>query len=167
MVSARILLFIFLAFATTSCRIYSFPGTSTFPWRPTFSIELFDNKASNTLPGLATTWTETLTTHLLSDSRLKYASEFPDLEFSGAITRYDLQPVAITGNEVAALTRLTISLHIVHQNHRYPDDSWTQTFTQFADFSSEKNLAEVEDELVKGILEDLAEDVFRKLLSNW
>ena len=90
-----------------------------------------------------------------------------DLEFSGAITTYQVNPVSAQANEIAALNRLTISVNIDFVNHKNDKQSWNSTFSRYADYNSSSDLASVQDQLIKQINDQLVEDIFNKAVVNW
>ena len=151
----------------TGCGIYSFTGSKPKDGLHTVSIDLFENNATIIVPTLAQDLTENLKDKFISQSNLQLLTYDGDLQFSGKIINYSVNPIAIQGNESAAQNRLTISLSVKYNCPKYPDDSWEQNFSQFADFSSNVNLSEVEGELIKDIIDRLTTDIFNKSLSNW
>ena len=156
-----------LLLLSSSCGIYNFQGGKLAPGLETVSVELFENQASIIVPTLAQDLTEQLKDRFISQSNLNLVNYDGDLQFSGSITRYGVAPVAITGDETAAQNRLTITIKVNYECPKYPEDSWSNTFSQFEDFSSSTNLSDVEDDLVATITERLTLDVFNKVLSNW
>lgn len=151
----------------TGCGIYSFTGGKAKSGLETVTVNLFDNNASLVNPTLAVDLTETIKDKFISASSLRLATSGGDMEFEGEIVQYDVRPVAIQGNETAASNRLTVGVHVKYTCEKYPDDSWDKNFSQFSDFSSSLSLSSVESDLVKDIVDRIAQDVFNKALSNW
>lgn len=161
-------LLIFTALSQNSCKVsYSFTGASIPPEAKTFSVELFQNLASIVNPTLANYFTEELKNRFLSQTRLSPVSAFGDFAFSGQITQYDVSPMAIQGNEVAAQNRLTISVKVKFVNAIDPKQSFDKSFSQYAVFGSNQNFAQVEQALVQEIVEKLVDDIFNAAASNW
>lgn len=151
----------------SSCGIYNFTGGKLKPGLDTVSVELFENNASIVLPTLAQDLSEQLKDRFNSQSNLNLVTYDGDLQFSGTIQRYDVSPVAISGDETAAQNRLTITIKVDYKCPKYPEDSWNNSFSQFTDFPSTQNLSDVEETLVTELIERLTLDVFNKTLSNW
>jgi Lipopolysaccharide-assembly len=149
------------------CGIYSFTGGKPKDGLRTVSIELFENNATIIVPTLAQDLTEKLKDKFISQSNLQLLTYDGDMQFSGKIINYNVAPIAIQGNESAAQNRLTLSLSVKYNCTKYPDDSWEQNFSQFADFSSNVNLSDVEEELIKDLIDRLTTDIFNKSLANW
>lgn len=151
----------------TGCGIYSFKSGKIKDGIKTVSVEVFENQAALINPTLAVDMTEGVKDKFISQSSLRLANFDGDMAFAGQIVQYDVRPVAIQGNETAASNRLTIGLKIKYTCEKYPEDSWEKSFSQFSDFGSSLSLNDVEADLVKDIVDRLAQDIFNKALSNW
>jgi hypothetical protein len=150
-----------------ACRVnYSFTGGDIGDAR-TVSVELFSARAPLATPTSAQLLTETIRDLLLGQTRLKLARENGDVQYSGAITGYDVQPVNIQANETAALNRLTITASVTYANTLEPKKNSEFTVSRFADYSSAQDLTAVEAQLVNEISKQLAQDIFDRTLGNW
>lgn len=150
-----------------SCRVgYSFTGGDVGQAR-TVSVEVFAARAPLATPGSAQTFTETLRDLLLAQTPLKLAREDGDVQYSGSITGYDVQPVNIQANETAALNRLTITASVLYVNTLEPKKNAEFIVTRFADYDSSQDLTTVEEQLVSTIGKQLAQDIFDRTLGNW
>jgi hypothetical protein len=149
------------------CRVnYSFTGGDVGNAR-TVSVELFEARSPLATPQRAQVFTETLRDLLLAQTPLKLAREEGDVQYSGAIVGYDVQPVSIQANETAALNRLTLTVKVTYVNTLEPKKNSESTFSRFADYESSQDLVSVEDNLVEQISEQLAQDIFDRTLGNW
>jgi hypothetical protein len=149
------------------CRVnYSFTGGDVGNAR-TVSVELFEARSPLATPQSAQVFTETLRDLLLAQTPLKLAREEGDVQYSGAIVGYDVQPVSIQANETAALNRLTLTVKVTYVNTLEPKKNSESTFSRFADYESSQDLVSVEDNLVEQISEQLAQDIFDRTLGNW
>ena len=90
-----------------------------------------------------------------------------DLQFEGAITNYTTAPVAIQGNETAALTRVSITVKVKFTNQKEEGQDFETTFTRFEDFETTTDLSSVEEELLNSINDQLVQDIFNKSVTNW
>ena len=98
---------------TTSCKInYSFTGASISPDIKTVSIQYFPNMARLVNPNLSQVFTESLKEKFLSQTNLSLVNNIGDLNFEGEIVEYYTKPMAIQGDETAALNRLTIKIRV-------------------------------------------------------
>ena len=155
------------AFCSAGCGVYSFTGASIDPSIKTISIHTFVNQAPIIVPSLSQSLTQALRDRFTTTTNLNLEESGGDLEFSGSITNYQVSPVAPQANEVAALNRLTITVNVEFVNHQSEKQSWTSSFTRYADYDSNKDLLTVQDQLIKDINEQLVEDIFNKAVVNW
>ncbi|MEE4285885.1 MAG: LptE family protein [Mariniphaga sp.] len=162
------IIIILLAGITNSCRIsYSFTGANISPAVKTFSVYYFPNRARLVNPTLSQSFTEALREKLQRQTPLNELAEDGDLIFEGQITGYDVRPMSIQKEDMAALNRLTVSVRIKYTNNIDPDQSIEQTFSAFEDFDAASSLSAVEDGLVPEIITKLTEDIFNATLANW
>ena len=114
-----------------ACGVYSFTGASIPPEAKTISIQQFINNAPLVQPVLSQRLTDALRDKFSSQTILSQVSANGDLTFEGYITDYNTQPVAITGDETAALNRLTISVKVSYSNR----------FDEKQNFDTNKNIS--------------------------
>ena len=159
---------ILLTGITNSCRInYSFTGANISPAVKTFSVYYFPNRARLVNPTLSQSFTEALREKLQRQTPLNELAEDGDLIFEGQITGYEVRPMSIQKEDMAALNRLTVSVRVKYTNNIEPDQSIEQTFSAFEDFDAASSLSAVEDGLVPEIITKLTEDIFNATLANW
>ncbi|MFP4556564.1 MAG: LPS assembly lipoprotein LptE [Bacteroidales bacterium] len=159
---------ILLSLCSISCSInYSFSGASISPEIKTVTVEHFPNQAPLVNPTLSSTLSEELRNRFVTQTRLNVVSSNGDLNFSGEIRDYRVKPVAIQGNEVAAQNRLTIAVRVKFENSKDPSQNFDKTFSHYEDFESQQQLAQVEQELTRVIVEKLVEDIFNNAVANW
>ncbi|HRZ76283.1 MAG TPA: LptE family protein [Bacteroidales bacterium] len=156
-----------LALLTPSCGLYSFTGASISPEVRTISIVNFPNNAPLVQPTLSLELTNALKEKFISQTTLALVPRDGDLHIEGEITGYSTQPMAIQGNEQAALNRLTVTVKVSFTNVIEPQKSFESTFSRFADYPSSQNLSSVEEGLIQVINEALVEDIFNKAVVNW
>jgi len=145
---------------------YSFSGGDAGNAR-TVSVDLFETRAPLATPSAAQGFTETVRDLLLAQTRLKLAQREGDVQYSGSITGYDVQPVSIQASETAALNRLTVTASVTFVNTLEPKKNTEFTVSRFADYSSSQDLTAVESQLVTEIGRQLAQDIFDRTLGNW
>lgn len=134
----------------------------------TFSVQYINNRAPLVNPDLSTTLTEALKDRISNESRLRLVGDGEgDIEFSGNITAYSTQPMALKADAVSAQTRLNCTVKIRCRDFKDPKRDWEQSFSAYQDYDSENNLADVEEELVELIVDELTENIFNKAFSDW
>jgi hypothetical protein len=146
---------------------YSFTGASIPPDAKTISIQNFPNYASLVNPQLSQVLTDGLRNAFSSQTSLNLVDYDGDLDIKGEITNYTMQPTAITGNDQAAMNRLTITIKVVFVNTKDPNANFEQSFSRYKEFSAQMNFSSVESSLVEEIVNELIDDVFNKAVVNW
>lgn len=165
----KLTLFIVLSLLINqACTIkYSLTGASIAPDVKTISVQYFVNRAPLGLANLEQYFTDELKDKFKSQTSLVLVNDAGHLNFEGEITKYDIKPMAITGDETASQNRLSITVHVKFTNEIEPDYNFDTNFTQFADYDSEQDLSSLEQQLVEEIVEKLIEDIFNKSVVNW
>jgi hypothetical protein len=158
---------IMLAFIESCSMKYSFTGASIPPDVKTISIKYFPNNASLVVTSLSQKLTDGLRDKFTSETNLVIINDGGDLVLEGSITDYKTSPVAIQGNDQAALNRLTITIDVIYTNTVDENLSFDSKFSRYADYSSSQNLTEVQESLIEEINQMLIEDVFNKAVVNW
>lgn len=161
-----VILSIFLCLSSCSVK-YSFTGTSIDPEIKSVSIQYFESFAPLAKPTLSQVFTEALKDRFIQQTNLSLVQKGGDIQFSGKITGYETRPVAIQGNETAALNRLTITVEVDFVNTQDEKKNFKQKFSRFEDYSSNQSLSSVEDALIEEINEQLIQDIFNKSVSDW
>lgn len=160
--------FLFSCIILSSCKVkYSFTGASIAPDVKTISIRYFPSYAPLAKPTFSQMFTEALRDIFLKQTGLNMVDNYGDLQYEGEISNYNVGPVAIQGNETAALTRLTVTVNVRFVNTKNPAQNFESNFTRFADFDQSKGLSAVEDQLLQEINSQLVQDIFNRSVSNW
>ncbi len=155
----------FLMFS--SCGVYTQSGASIDPATKTFGVTYIVNNATIVAPTLSQTLTEKIKTKFINETPLKLTTEEGDLQFSGKILSYLTAPIAIQGNQTNAMSRLTVTVEIACVNKNDETKSFTQTFTNFADFDSKNDFSSIERDLINKICDGMVQDIFNKAFINW
>lgn len=150
-----------------SCGVYSFTGASVPAEAKTISVLYFPNKATMVQPMLSKSITEALQDKFRSESSLSITQRNGDLAVEGEITGYDTQPIAIQGNQTAALNRLTITVNVRFRNRFDEKANFESSFSRYRDYSSSKSLSSAEQELLPAMIEELIQDIYNKCVVNW
>lgn len=162
-----LIILLLLILAGTGCGIYSFTGASIPPGAETISIQYFPNNAQMVEPTLSQQFTDALKDKFVSQTDLSMIDNNGDLQLEGEITGYSVKPVAITGDQTAALNRLEITVRVRYTNTLDESKDFDQKFTRYEDYSSAQNLSSVQQGLIDAINEMLVEDIFNKAVVNW
>ncbi len=158
---------LFIVMFCHACKMYSFTGASIPAEAKTVSVATFENKASLVEPTLAQLLTDALRDKFVSQTTLDLVDQEGDLQLEGDITAYRISPIAIQGDQTAAMNRLSITIRVKFTNLYDDTKDYEQSFTRYADYSSEEDLASELTGLLDDINEALVEDVFNKAVVNW
>lgn len=162
-----IISFLFSVFGFNSCITYGFTGASIPASAKTISIDYIENNADFVNPTLSEILTQSLRDRFSSQSSLVLIPNGGDLQFSGEITNYKTSPQAIQGNDLAALTRLSVTIKIKFTNLIEPENDFETSFTAYEDYDSSMDLTNVQDGLIEVIKDILIDDIFNKAVVNW
>lgn len=151
----------------TSC--YSFKGISIDPSVKTFSVQIFENQASNAPPTLAVDFTERLKDKVRSETRLILTNTEPNVEFTGKVTDFRVVPVAPKPGELVAKNQLKINLRVGYHNYLDEKKGWAneRDFSFFAEFESDQDLLSIQTQLIDEISKQLLEDIFNAAFNDW
>jgi len=167
-IKKNIFVFLIFIFIFSGCKInYSFTGGSIDPAIKSISIQYFPNNALLIQPKLSQLFTEALRDKFATQTKLTLINKGGDLQIEGAIIGYSTQPVAIQGNETAAMNRLTITVNVKFTNKLNEQQNFEQTFSRYIDYLSTANLSSIEETLISEINEMLVDDIFNKSVVNW
>ena len=157
----------FAAVLLTACSGgYSFTGGDVGEAK-TISIQRFDNVAPLVNPKLSQQFTETLQQVMVRQTPLSLVRADGDLDFSGAITGYEVRSEAPGANDQVAQSRLTVTVRVEYVNHLDDQKNFEQTFSIYRNFPASSDLSSVEDALVDEIVQELCEKIFNRSLVNW
>lgn len=154
----------------TSCTIsYKFNGASiNYNLIKTISISDFPIRAALVYPPLEELFTNRLKDSYTRQTQLQMVDVNGDLQLSGEITGYNLTPQAVGTDAYATMTRLTISVKVTFVNTKDPQfDFENRTFSAYQDFSSDRMLTDVQDELIEVITDELVDLIFNATVANW
>ncbi len=157
-----------LMLSAAGCRMsVSLTGGTIDPRAKTVEITTFRNNASLVNPSLSQSFTTALKDKIQGQTPLTIVNAQGDYAIEGEITGYSVSPVAIQGNDTPAMNRLTVTVKVRFTNKFDETQSFEQTFSRYADYSSSRNLSSVESSLVEEINEALTDDIFNKAFVNW
>ncbi|MDR2971894.1 MAG: LPS assembly lipoprotein LptE [Bacteroidales bacterium] len=151
------------------CRLsVSFTGGSVNPNAKTVYVATFPNNASLVNSSLSQEFTVGLKDRIQNQTPLTIVNtKNADYVFDGAIVNYTITPIALQGNDIAAMNRLTISVRVTFKNRFEENLDFEQTFSRYSDYLSTLNFTSLEPGLIQEIVSYLTEDIFNKAFVNW
>lgn len=150
----------------SGCKV-SFSPSSIAPGVNTFYVDDFKLNAFNAPATISQTFQEGFKDKVARESRLKFTEIDPHLTFSGTIQSYTVSAVAPRPDEQTSFNRLTIHVAVEYTNHLIESESWQRTFSHFADFPTDQDLLQVQDDLINVIFTQIYEDIFNQAFANW
>lgn len=164
-----IFIFLLLVVACASCTIsYKFNGASIdYTKVKTISIADFPNQAPLVYAPLSQVFTEKLKDTYIRQTRLRVLPQGGDLSLEGEITGYDLSPQAVKEDAYASQTRLKITVRVRFANQTNSDEDFEQLYSAFRDFSNERMITDVQDELIEEIVEEISELIYNDTVAKW
>ena len=160
--------FLICLLVISGCKVnYSMSGASIAPDVKTISIKYFIKTSSLGPSSLSQLFTERLKEKFLTQTNLTIINNNADLILEGTISSYVITPQAIQANEKAASNRLSITVNVKFTNLKDEKQNFETAFTRYSEYSSTKNITEVEDKLIADINDQLVDDIFNKSVINW
>lgn len=152
----------------SGCKVnYSFSGASISTEVKTVSVQFFPNRARIVNPTLSQEFTNALMDKIKGQTNLIFMENEGDVNFSGEITDYKTNILAITGDERSAMTRFTVAIRIKYANILDGGNDYDRVFSRYKDYDSTLDLSDVEEDLVAAIIDDITEDAFNAAFVNW
>jgi hypothetical protein len=133
----------------------------------TISVQYFNNRALRVEPSLSQKFTDGLKEYMEGNTKLRVVNTIGDVDFSGDITDYKIEPTSIAAGDIAAKTRFTITIRVKYTNSINPDDRFDTSFSRYRDFDSTSDFSSVEQAKSKEIIDEIIEQIFNKAFVNW
>lgn len=153
--------------ALTGCKIYKFTDSSVNPNIKSVTINTIPNMAAIQVPSIAPSLVEKLQTRFLRETSLRMVQEGGDIEISGVIVDYFIDPVAITNTETVAQNRLTIAVKIDFTSKIEPEKNFSTTFRELEVYEANLSSNAVDDQIAPLVLDKLVQVIFNKAFVNW
>jgi hypothetical protein len=134
-----------------------------------FHLQTLQINASTCPLSYAANLSEAIKDGIQNNTRLTIAPDVKNaqVQLSGDITQYSVNPIALQNGDNAAKNRLSIGV-IFTLNYSVPKQEEVRiTITRFADFDASTNFSSVENQLLSSINEQIVQDIINKLMSNW
>lgn len=169
--SLNILIILVLTNISSGCGVYSFTGTSISA--ETMSVLNFYNEADQGPPNMSQTFSDKMRDYFQQNTNLTLIPDEGELQFEGSVVGYRLTPVAPTASgdpnvgDVAALTRLTITVKVSYLNITDDEFDFDRNFSFYADYKNDLVLTTVEDRLIDEIFDQIILDIFNASVANW
>lgn len=156
-----------LALLLSGCA-YSFSGASIPERLRTVAVPLAEDRAAGGPAALDQRLTDALIARFADRSRLALASDEGDADavVRATIQQYSVAPAAVTGDNLAALSRLSIAVRVVVADQVDDGDLLDRVFTVTEDFAPSEGL-QGEAEAAERAVAQVARDAFTAATSDW
>jgi hypothetical protein len=152
----------------TTCSIaYKFEGGSiNYDITKTIHIAEFPNRTPY-YSQMSQVFNLALRKRFIEQTRLKEVTNNADIEIEGEITGFNVVGMAVKEDAYASSTRLTVSIKVHYANNKETGKDVEQTFSSFKEFPSTSALDDVQDELVRQIVEEIVDMIYNATVANW
>lgn len=159
--------FLLALFSFATCK-YSFKDTSPIPVEvKTFRVNYLENKAQYVNTQLSPQLTERLKQKIINTTRLRQTnSDEAHYDISGYVSQYFTTTISISGNNASG-NRLTVGFHLIFKNTLDSKKNLETDITRTFDFSGNLSLSQAEAQLNDEIIQNIVDEVFNKIFSNW
>lgn len=163
----RLISLLFLLLAIPGCRYYSFTGATIPAHLNTLSIPLVEDNSISTITTLDDEMTELLVDRFIRQTRLALETDETagDANLTVRITRYTNQPTAVSGEELALLNRVSITVSARYFDQVENEEIFDRTFQGSEEYDSQ-NPAD-EEQAATAALIIIADDIFTAATSDW
>lgn len=163
------LLLAVLIFTFSGCTIsYKFNGASIdYTKTRSISIADFPNTAELVHPPLSQEFSEKLRDVYTKQTRLQVLKRGGDMHLEGEITGYQLTPMAISADTYASETKLTITIKVRFTNNKNPNEDFEKTYSAYQTFDSNLMLNDVQDELLKTMIDEITDNIYNDTVARW
>jgi hypothetical protein len=166
---ALCLTIIFLS--ANACGVYSFKDVSIPPEVKSIHIGFIENRARYVDPQLSPQLTDKLKQKISSQTKLtQIQTENADYDVSAYVSDYNITTAGVA-NQTASINRLTVTVHLALKNRLNEQKLGTPDFetdiSRNFDFPATQSFTDAEVSLTPQIVQQLTDDMFNRLFSNW
>lgn len=156
-----------LILSLAGCKIYRFRDVNIDPDLKTVKVNYIENKARIKNMQLSPQLTDKLRQKINNQTSLtQVQGDDANLEITGAITDYTTTTSGIS-NQQAATNRLIVSVTISIKNKLDDKKSREETVSRNFDFAATLSLDQAEAQLNSTIIQNLTDEIFNRIFSNW
>ena len=132
----------------------------------TIHIADFPNRTPFYSP-MASMFNQALRKRFIEQTRLKEMTANADIEMEGEITDFDVVGMAVKQDAYSSQTRLTIKVRVQYVNNKEAGRDVNQSFSASREFSSTESINDVQDRLVKEIIDELVDMIYNATIASW
>lgn len=148
-----------------TCRVGT-RDVSIEPEAKTVKINLIENRARYVNPQLAPKLTDKLRQKVVNQTRLTQTNGEADYEISAVITDYSVSTSGIS-NQQTSSNNLNVTVHVVYVNKVKPTRNFEADITRNYPFAASLSLQQAETQLADQLINNLADEIFNRIFSDW
>lgn len=163
------IIFVLSVLLVVSCTIsYKFNGASiNYDKVKTISIANFPIQSAYVYPPLGIEFNQKLLDIYVQQTRLRQVDNGGDMDISGEIIEYSQRNKAVQADGLSSMVTLTVRVNVRFVNNTNHSEDFEQQFSASADYESTRQLIDVQDELIKEIVDDLVDQIFNATVARW
>ena len=159
-ISSSILLSLCTIFIACSIS-YSFNGSSiNYNEVKTINIDKFPIRSAYVWAPMEAMFYNTLADAYSNKTKLQIQKRNGDLQLSGEITEYSQINKSVSAQGYSNQTQLKITVNVRFVNTKNRTQDFEKQFSGTAEYDSSRQLADVQEELVQQIIDDLVDQIF-------
>jgi Lipopolysaccharide-assembly len=148
-----------------TCR-YSMRDVSIPAEVKTVKVNYITNEARYVNPQLSPKLTDKLRQKIVNQTRLSQTNSEAHYEISGRITDYSVSTSGIS-NQESSSNNLNVTVHISFVNRLDNTKNFEADITRNFPFSASLSLTQAETQLANEIINNLSDEIFNRIFSNW
>ena len=158
-----------VAFLLTACTIsYKFNGASIdYTKTKTIQISQFPIRSAYVWAPMQAIFNNELTDVYARQTKLTQVNRNGDLQLSGEIVEYSQFNKAVSADGYSAQTQLKMTVNIRFVNNTDHTQDFERQFTATTQYDSNQQLANVQEDLVSEMVDDLTDQIFNATVANW
>lgn len=164
-------LFLFLSVLLLgACTVsYKFNGASIdYTKIKSISIADFPNMAEGSMyPTLSQEFSENLRNIYTRQTKLTILKSAGDMHLEGEITGFNLTSMAISADSYSSETKLTVTIKVRFTNSKQLEDDFEKQYSASQTFSADNQLMDVQEALLKLIMEEICESIYNDTVAKW
>lgn len=148
-----------------TCRVGT-RDVSIEPEAKTVKVNQIENRARYVNPQLTPKLTDKLRQKITNQTRLSQTNGEADYEISGVVTDYSVSTSGISDRQTSS-NNLNVTVHVVFSNRVKPERNFEADITRNFPFAASLSLQQAEAQLAEQLINNLADEIFNRIFSNW
>lgn len=160
---------VFVMVAVSACRVsYKFTGTSIdYNVVKTIQIDNIPLRSAYVWAPMGPMFNNRLQDLYANQTRLQFVRRGGDLHISGEIIGYEQYNKSISADGLSSQTQLKMTVNIRFVNNTDHKQDFERQFTATTQYDSNQQLANVQEDLVSEMVDDLTDQIFNATVANW